>query len=81
MAISSKNLEAFEAMREELVSEHPDEFVVFYDGKLVGYYDSEDEAIFGAIRSHGLKLGTFLVKKCVTADRDHIEFHSRVSFR
>ena len=38
------NIEAYEAMREELKERHADKHVAFQDGKLAGAFDSFHEA-------------------------------------
>jgi hypothetical protein len=54
-------LEAFARMKEQLLSSHEGKFVLFYDQKLVGAYDSAENAYTAGVKAYGQE--PFLVKK------------------
>ena len=65
--------------QDELVKEYNGKIIVIKDGKVIGVYDSDLEAIEKTSEDH--ELGTFLVQKCEPGDLSYTQtFHSRVSF-
>ncbi len=65
--------------QEELVKKYNGKYIVIKDGKVIGEYDSELEAIRETSKEH--KLGTFLVQKCETGTESYTQtFQSRVIF-
>ena len=48
-----RELEAYRRMEEELLREHEGKVVLIKDGKLVGVYDSEEEAFRAALEKFG----------------------------
>lgn len=73
-----KDFAFFNEHRDEFIKDHPGEYVVVRDEKVVGFFKNQ-MAAFSAMKDS--KLGTFLVKKCGPADQDIIEYHTRrVSF-
>ncbi len=63
--------------QDELVEKHEGQYVVVKDSQILGFYDSEVEAIENTQRDH--KLGTFLVQRCEPGSQNYTEvFHSRV---
>ncbi len=49
-----KELEVYERMREELLKKYRGKVVAIKDGKLVGVYDSEEEAFRDVVEKYGL---------------------------
>jgi len=52
--ILKKELEVYERMREELLEKYRGKVVAIKDGKLVGVYDSEEEAFRDIVERYGL---------------------------
>ena len=48
------NIEAFEAVRDELEREHLGKYVVFHDRKLVGVFETADKAITHVLETFGV---------------------------
>jgi hypothetical protein len=66
------------AHQKEIVEGHLDEFVVVKNQKVVGYYQTEEDAFDAMI---GEKLGTFMVKRCQLPGTDVINyFNNAVAF-
>ena len=64
--------------QEELVKEYNGKFIVIKDGKVIGAFDSEFEAISKTSEQH--ELGTFLVQKCEPGSESYTQtYHSRVA--
>ena len=61
MSAISKQIEAYEEMREELEAQHYREWVVFHGGKFEGAYPSFEEAADDAARKFGRS--PFLVRQ------------------
>ena len=61
MGILSKQIEAYEEMREELEAQHFRKWVVFHDGQFEGAYSSFDEAADDACRKFGRE--PFLIRQ------------------
>ena len=49
-----RELEAYEKMRKELLEKYRGKVVAIKDGKLVGVYDSEEEAFRDVVEKYGL---------------------------
>jgi hypothetical protein len=64
----------FNEHRDGFVKEHPGEFVVIQNEAIVGFFPTQMAAF---IAMKGVELGSFLVKQCVPADQDVIEYHTR----
>ena len=63
----------------ELVKEFNHKFLVIKDCKVIGHYDSYEEALFETSKEH--ELGTFLIQECTEGDSAYTQtFHSRVMF-
>lgn len=56
-----KEILAFEASKDDLLKHHPFKFVIFFDGKLQGSFDSFDAAAKDAISRFGR--GPFLIRQ------------------
>jgi hypothetical protein len=69
-----KDFAFFNAHRDAFNRDHSNEFVVIKDETVVGFYKSQMDA-FIAMKS--AELGSFLVKQCIPADQDIIEYHTR----
>jgi hypothetical protein len=61
--------------QKEIVEGHLDEFVVVKNEKVVGYYQTEEDAFDAMI---GEKLGTFMVKRRQLPGTDVINYFNRV---
>ena len=63
--------------QEELTSEHEGQYVVIKDSQILGFYDSEVDAVEETRRNH--EIGTFLVQLCGPGSDNYTEiYHSRV---
>lgn len=67
----------FNENRSKFVGEHLNEFVVIEGKEIKGFYTTELKA-FESMK--GKRLGTFLVKKCVSVEADTAKYASRVVF-
>lgn len=57
----TKEIEAFEAMREELEMEHMGKWVLFKDGALIAMFDSFERAAEDAVQRFGR--GPYLIRQ------------------
>jgi hypothetical protein len=65
--------------QEELLKLHNGKTLVIIGEKVVGVYDSEQEAYFDSLSKY--KIGTFLIQFCSPGKEDYTQtFHSRVVF-
>ncbi|GHT44880.1 hypothetical protein AGMMS49965_21280 [Bacteroidia bacterium] len=65
--------------QDELLQKYNNRFLVIVDNKVVGDYDSTEQAYFESVKKH--ELGTFLIQKCTEGDDAYTrKFHSRVIF-
>ena len=65
--------------QDELVKKYNHRFLVIKDCKVIGDYDTYEEALFETSKVHGL--GTFLIQECTEGDSAYTQtFHSRVIF-
>ncbi len=65
--------------QEELVKKYNGKILVIKNCNIIGFYDSEVEAIRETSKHH--EVGTFLVQKCDPGEDSYsMTFHSRVSF-
>lgn len=72
-----KEYNYFLSIRDKLVEEHLNEFVVIKNNTIIGYYLTEKEAIENTVNE---ELGTFLIKQCTPDDQDIQKYHSRAVF-
>lgn len=67
------------AHQEELVKGYNGKVLVIRNREVVGSYDTESEALFGAKALY--PLGTFIIQRCSPGETDTTQrFSSRVSF-
>lgn len=59
----------FDISRDEIIKNHKGERVLIHNNSVVGYYPDKESALIAA-RDKGLKLGEFLVQRCITAEED-----------
>ena len=65
--------------QEELVEKYRGKYIVIKDGKVLGSYDTEKDAILNTEKEH--ELGTFLVQKVEPGSESYTQtYHSRVVF-
>jgi len=65
--------------QEELVKKYLNKFLVIKDEKIVGVYDTKQEAYDNATSKY--ELGTFLIQQCLPGTLGHTQtFHSQVIF-
>ena len=60
-AALARDIEAFEAKRDELETAHFGKFVVFHDGEFIGSFDTLDNAAREAVTRFGR--GPYLIRK------------------
>ncbi len=64
---------------DELIKQYAGKFLTIKDEKIIGIYNSDEEAYTQTIKNH--ELGTFLIQFCSVEDKKNIQtFHSRVIF-
>lgn len=75
-----KNFEYFISNHDKILKEHPNQFVVIQDCKVVASASSFDGAL-AKTEEMGLELGTFLIQECTAGTAAYTQtFHSRVIF-
>lgn len=63
----------------ELVKQYNGRFIVIIGEKVVGDYDSYEQALYESMNKH--ELGTFLIQECTKGKESYTQtFHSRVVF-
>ena len=55
----------FDIKRDEIITGHEKERVLISENKVLGYFPTEKDAVENA-KKLGLKLGNFLVQRCIT---------------
>jgi hypothetical protein len=74
-----KEYEFYLTNQEELVKKYLNKFLVIKNQKIVGVYDTKQEAYDTSTSS--LELGTFLIQHCLPGSLSHTQtFHSQVIF-
>jgi len=64
----------------ELVKKYRNRFLTIIGEKVVGDYDSFEQALFKSQKKY--KLGTFLIQECTEGDKAYTKrFYSNVAFR
>ena len=62
----------------ELVKKYHGRYVVIFEDKIIGDYDTQEEAVAEAVKTHDL--GTFLVHLVGDGEENYTQtFHSRVA--
>ena len=65
--------------QEELVNKYNGKHIVIKDCKVIGFYNSDIEAVEETAKNH--ELGTFLVQLCSPGNENYTQtYHSRVAF-
>ena len=67
IAVLRRELEAYEKMRKELLERYRGKVVAIKDGKVVGVYDSEEEAFKDVVEKYGLV--PVLIKRVVEREK------------
>lgn len=63
----------------EIITKHNGKFVVIKDERVIGAYDTENEAYEKTIETN--ELGTFIIQQALPEDKQEKQvFHSRVHF-
>ena len=66
--------------QEELVKKHLNKYLVIKDQKVVGVYETKQEAYDDSTSKY--ELGTFLIQHCLPGTLSHTQtFHSQVIFK
>lgn len=65
----------FDINRSSLIKNHKGERVLISDNQNLGYFSDEHSAVDYA-KQHGLKLGNFLVQRCITSDEEEQMFYN-----
>jgi hypothetical protein len=74
-----KEFEFYLEHQEEYVKKHDGKFLVIKDQKLIGSYDTFEEAYIETCKE--LEPGSFLIQKCTQGSDDYTStFYSNVSF-
>ena len=62
-----------------LIDQYSEKYIVIKGEKVVGVYDSDEEAYFDSIQKY--KAGTFLIQYCEEGESSYTQsYHSRVLF-
>jgi len=65
--------------QDELVAKYNGKFVVIKDDKVIGVFDTKEEAVREITKKY--ELGTFLIQKCEPGSESYTQtYHSRVAF-
>jgi hypothetical protein len=74
-----KEFEYFLEHQDELVEKYDGKFIVISQQRVIGVYDTDEQALFETKKTHAL--GSFLIQKCISGKEAYTQtFHSRVSF-
>jgi hypothetical protein len=74
-----KEFQYYKDHQDELVKKHNGKTLVIKDSKIIGVYETREEAITESSKT--LELGTFLVQLCSPGDSAYSQtFHSRVLY-
>jgi hypothetical protein len=74
-----KEFEYYLKNQEELVKKYLNKFLVIKDQKIIGVYDTKQEAYDKSTSE--IELGTFLIQHCLPGSLSHTQtFHSQVIF-
>lgn len=74
-----RELKYFHEHKTELLAQYRNKYIVIVGDKVIGSYDSENEAFISASKHHNT--GTFLIKLCSEKTDSYTQtFHSRVTF-
>ena len=74
-----KEFQYYKDHQKELVEKYDGKVIVIKNCKVIGTYDSDEQAFVEISKTH--KVGTFLIQKCEAGKQAYTEiFHSRVSF-
>jgi len=73
-----KEYRYFESVANELAKNHLHKFAVIKGEKVIGIYDTIQDALTETAKDN--KLGTFIIQQCEESDSSIQRFHSRVSF-
>ena len=65
----------FDMKRDEIIAGHENERVLIADNEVLGYFQDERSAVQYA-KQKNLKLGYFLVQRCITAKREQEMFYN-----
>lgn len=65
----------FDINRDSLIKNHENERVLISDNKSLGYFPNERSAVNYA-KQQGLKLGSFLVQRCIPAEKEEQMFYN-----
>lgn len=72
-------LDFFLEHQDEFARDHYRKFIVINGAKIVGFYDTEEDAYKTAVKSY--RLGEFLIRQCIAASETVAQaFHSRAVF-
>ena len=67
VSVLEKELKAYEEMKEELLKKYRGKVVAIKDGKLLGVYESEEDAFKDILEKHGLV--PILIKRVVDKEK------------
>jgi hypothetical protein len=74
-----KNFTWYLEHQEELVKQYDGKVLVLVDCRVVGAFDTNEEALHSGIDKFGL--GNFIIQRCSAGEKDTtMHFNSRVSF-
>lgn len=65
----------FDINRDSLIKNHENERILIFDNKNLGYFSNELSAVNYA-KQKGLKLGSFLVQRCISAEKEEQMFYN-----
>lgn len=74
-----RDIESFKAMKKELLNHHAGKFVIIYNSKLQGSYDTFDAAAEEALRQFGK--GPYLIRQVTNGDDETINISASVAYR
>jgi hypothetical protein len=79
MALLQKEFDYYIANQNELLKDYNGRFLVIIGEKVVGDYDTYEQALYTAQELYGI--GNFLLQECTEGDEAYTAtFHSRVRF-
>lgn len=73
-----REYEVFETNREKWLKKHAREFVVIHEDDVVGFFETQDEALQEAVSR--FEPGEFLLQQILPKEDDTLYYHTRLIF-
>ena len=65
----------FDNNREDIITNHKNEFVLLADNAVIDYFPNMETALEGA-KQKNFTVGSFLIQRCITKEDDTLVYHN-----